>query len=503
MPTRRTVLAASVVAATTGVAGCTDGTDDDSDEEADADGESNGDGGSNVESPAIGVAAEWNAIRARTADALALGVAGEFSTGGAVVSDTLARFEGATAEWGAHEQLEETDHESYEEFEEALEELKQEGLDESDLERIRTEVGLADEQLQSVQHDRLGAENALALDMGQFAARINDVATLAAAGQFAAAETVAEGIDEAWEDSNAHDAVSDADSDLYSTFEGAVIGLASAAADEDAEAVRDEAETAIPAAIDAAYVLAEDEAVADAAGIATMQARGWDAAVLTTFDVAPETAADIARGAYQWFESARVHESLESADHATYEAFEDELEAYIETLETEATVDEAAADFAAAALRAQFAVAGALEDAPGEGDGDHGHEHGDEHADLEGGPNVVEGVPDDVDHVVKMHATSFEPENLTVASGDTVAFEHVGGEPHTVTAYEDGIPADAAYWASGDFESEQRAREGWENGVGAVRSGQSYVRTFETTGEHEYVCLPHETVEMTGTIVVE
>ena len=45
-------------------------------------------------------------------------------------------------------------------------------------------------------------------------------------------------------------------------------------------------------------------------------------------------------------------------------------------------------------------------------------------------------------------------------AGDTVAFEHAAGEPHSVTAYGSGIPDDAEYWASGDFEGEDAAREG-------------------------------------------
>ena len=102
-----------------------------------------------------------------------------------------------------------------------------------------------------------------------------------------------------------------------------------------------------------------------------------------------------------------------------------------------------------------------------------------------------------------MKAVSFAPEELTVSKGDTVAWTHAGGEPHSVTAYEEEIPADADYWASGDFESESAANTGWEEGQGAVQSGQSYVHTFETAGEHAYYCIPHEMAGMKGTVVVE
>jgi plastocyanin len=73
-----------------------------------------------------------------------------------------------------------------------------------------------------------------------------------------------------------------------------------------------------------------------------------------------------------------------------------------------------------------------------------------------------------------------------------------------VFAYEDEIPEDAEYWASGGFDSQSAAETGWnEEKKGAVRSGQSYVHTFETTGTHGYYCLPHEAAGMVGEVVVE
>ncbi|MEF8784273.1 MAG: plastocyanin/azurin family copper-binding protein [Haloarculaceae archaeon] len=102
-----------------------------------------------------------------------------------------------------------------------------------------------------------------------------------------------------------------------------------------------------------------------------------------------------------------------------------------------------------------------------------------------------------------MQAVSFDPESLTISAGDTIAWEFAAGEPHSVTAYGAGIPEGAEYWASGGFDSEEAAREGWEEGMGAVVDGQSYVRTFETPGTHEYVCIPHEGAGMVGEVVVE
>jgi len=208
---------------------------------------------------------------------------------------------------------------------------------------------------------------------------------------------------------------------------------------------------------------------------------------------------------YEDFEvSSTVHEALEDADHATYEAFERDLEALSTALSENGDVRGAATAYANATLRAQFAVVGALGDAPVDASG----ESTGQETTYEGGPNVHEGTPSDADHVVDAETAAFAPEELTVSVGDTVAWVHAGGEPHSVTAYEDGIPSGADYWASGDFDSESAAREGWDEESGTVQgaftSGEYYTHTFETAGEHEYFCIPHEeTLKMLGTVIVE
>lgn len=99
---------------------------------------------------------------------------------------------------------------------------------------------------------------------------------------------------------------------------------------------------------------------------------------------------------------------------------------------------------------------------------------------------------------------TFEPDALTVETGTTVTWNNDGSVPHTVTAYEESIPEDAAYFASGDFESEEAARDGFKSGDGGLLDGgESYEHTFETAGSYEYFCIPHEQSGMTGTITVE
>lgn len=96
----------------------------------------------------------------------------------------------------------------------------------------------------------------------------------------------------------------------------------------------------------------------------------------------------------------------------------------------------------------------------------------------------------------------FVPERATVSVGTTVTWENVGAVGHTVTAYEDKIPDGGAYFASGGFDNEADARDGYPD-EGNVTEGGTYEHTFETAGTYEYFCIPHEMNAMVGTIKVE
>lgn len=106
---------------------------------------------------------------------------------------------------------------------------------------------------------------------------------------------------------------------------------------------------------------------------------------------------------------------------------------------------------------------------------------------------------------VQMRSVSFDPAEYTVEVGDEVTWHNPSTRSHTVTAYEDGIPAEGEYFASGGFDSEAAARDGWSGGDfgGAVTSGESYSHAFEVAGTFNYVCIPHETGGMIGRVVVE
>ena len=111
------------------------------------------------------------------------------------------------------------------------------------------------------------------------------------------------------------------------------------------------------------------------------------------------------------------------------------------------------------------------------------------------------GVPSDYD--VGMGSAFFRPAEFEVQAGETVVWANTGNRRHTVTAYEDQIPDEATYFASGGFDSEQAARDGWMDGFeGRINAGKTFEHTFEIPGEYHYFCIPHEPTGMVGKVVV-
>lgn len=100
-----------------------------------------------------------------------------------------------------------------------------------------------------------------------------------------------------------------------------------------------------------------------------------------------------------------------------------------------------------------------------------------------------------------MDETSFSPSSTSVTAGTTVRWKNTSDIEHTVTAYDGKIPEDAAYFASGGFDSEQAARNNVTEGL--IAPGEVYEHTFEVTGTYEYFCIPHESSGMVGTAQIE
>jgi len=110
----------------------------------------------------------------------------------------------------------------------------------------------------------------------------------------------------------------------------------------------------------------------------------------------------------------------------------------------------------------------------------------------------------ETEYDVGMYPSSYDPKEITVSVGEELVWENTSSRAHTVTAYADGIPEDAAFFASGGYESEEAARSAWEEDLGGgVGAGEQFSHTFEVAGEYQYFCVPHEQGGMRATVVVE
>jgi plastocyanin len=96
---------------------------------------------------------------------------------------------------------------------------------------------------------------------------------------------------------------------------------------------------------------------------------------------------------------------------------------------------------------------------------------------------------------------TFEPRITMIEPGETVTWTNESDIYHTVTAYEDEIPDEAAYFASGDLESERTARDRVTEGL--IAPGENYEHTFNQLGTYGYFCIPHEGSGMVGTVRVK
>lgn len=103
---------------------------------------------------------------------------------------------------------------------------------------------------------------------------------------------------------------------------------------------------------------------------------------------------------------------------------------------------------------------------------------------------------------VGMTATAFDPREVRVETGTTVVWHNSSTRNHTVTAYDDGLPVGADYFSTGEFASEDAARNGFIDGEGVLLPDQSYEHTFAVPGTYQYFCIPHERAGMVGRLVV-
>lgn len=114
----------------------------------------------------------------------------------------------------------------------------------------------------------------------------------------------------------------------------------------------------------------------------------------------------------------------------------------------------------------------------------------------------IGGLSDD-DFDIGMSLNAFLPEVYEVSVGETVVWGNNGSRGHTVTARSGQRPDGAAYFASGEYDDADTAREAWHaRGGGNIPPGETYEHSFEVPGEHRYFCIPHESGGMVGAIIV-
>jgi len=88
---------------------------------------------------------------------------------------------------------------------------------------------------------------------------------------------------------------------------------------------------------------------------------------------------------------------------------------------------------------------------------------------------------------------TFEPATVQVTAGESVRWENVSTFPHTATG-------DPALAADPDKVELPPGADAWDSGI--LTEGGTYTRTFTTPGTYRYVCLPHESGNMVGTVEV-
>ena len=80
---------------------------------------------------------------------------------------------------------------------------------------------------------------------------------------------------------------------------------------------------------------------------------------------------------------------------------------------------------------------------------------------------------------IKMRDYDFQPTKITIEPGTTVEWINVGKHVHTVTD-------DNSKWDSGN-----------------IKTGEKFSHRFDEKGTFKYVCVPHEEMGMTGTVIVK
>lgn len=116
-------------------------------------------------------------------------------------------------------------------------------------------------------------------------------------------------------------------------------------------------------------------------------------------------------------------------------------------------------------------------------------------------PNDTDDGGDDVAATVSAGpggALAFEPKTVTIERGETVTWTF-DSPNHNVSCWpahgdEIAVPEGADGFGTMDADGDE---------FSIVEKGETFSHTFETAGTYEYVCVPHVSAEMVGTVEVE
>jgi plastocyanin len=96
---------------------------------------------------------------------------------------------------------------------------------------------------------------------------------------------------------------------------------------------------------------------------------------------------------------------------------------------------------------------------------------------------------------VKMtDANKFDPDTVTITKGGTVTWQNTSTTQHSVTC----DPSKAANKADAQLPS---GAQPFDSGL--LNASATFQQTFNTSGTYKYFCIPHESLGMLGTVIVQ
>jgi plastocyanin len=95
--------------------------------------------------------------------------------------------------------------------------------------------------------------------------------------------------------------------------------------------------------------------------------------------------------------------------------------------------------------------------------------------------------------VTMTNSLRFDPDRVNIEVGQTVLWNNTSDLPHTVTA--DPVKA-----KNKDDCNLPASANPFDSGI--ISPGHTYIQTFTVPGTYKYFCIPHETMGMTGQVIV-